>query len=174
MAFKHILVTLDGSEEAQAALNYAELVAAPGARIHLLNIAPRAATTPIQAPTGLSSAELMRDVNWPPLSSEDDTQTLHEREEYLRGCGGWLIDKGFEVTSEVKFGNVVESILTTSSDGFEVIVMTTHGRTGLARLALGSVAESVVRQALCPVLLVPARALKAEEVGVSRSRASMF
>jgi len=40
-------------------------------------------------------------------------------------------------------------------DGYDLIVMGTHGRSGLAHLALGSVAERVVRHAHCPVLTVP-------------------
>lgn len=160
MPFKEILVTLDGSDTAEAALGYAERIAAPGAHIHILNVAPHAATTPLDAPSELHSTQLMRDVNWPPLSYSDENQTLYERENYVRGCGSWLIEKGFEVSSQVKFGDVVDSIVETSGANFEVIVMTTHGRTGLARLAVGSVAEAVLRRATCPVLLIPARALK--------------
>ena len=40
------------------------------------------------------------------------------------------------------------------SDGVDLIVMGTHGRTGLSRLLMGSVAEAVVRRAKCPVLTV--------------------
>jgi universal stress protein A len=40
-------------------------------------------------------------------------------------------------------------------DAFDIIVMGTHGRSGFAHLALGSVAERVVRHAPCPVLTVP-------------------
>ena len=160
MAFKQILVTLDGSDEAEAALNYAERIAEPGAHIHLLNVAPRAAMSPIRAPSDIHSVELMRDVNWPPLSIEEDVQTVHEREQYLHGCGGWLIDKGFEVTSEIEFGPVIEAIVEVARKNFDVIVMTTHGRAGLARLTIGSVAEGVLHKASCPVLLIPNRALK--------------
>jgi nucleotide-binding universal stress UspA family protein len=39
-------------------------------------------------------------------------------------------------------------------NGFDVIIMGTHGRTGLAHLLMGSVAESVIRTAPCPVLTV--------------------
>jgi nucleotide-binding universal stress UspA family protein len=39
----------------------------------------------------------------------------------------------------------------------ELIIMATHGRTGLSHLFLGSVAEKVVRTAVCPVLTIPAR-----------------
>ncbi len=160
MGFKQILVTLDGSEAAEAALNYAEKIAAPGAHIHLLNVAPHATTVPVQAPSELHSAELMRDVNWPPLSSADEAQTLYEREDYLKGLGNWLTDKGFDVTAKVEFGNVIDTIVETGCKGFDVIVMTTHGRTGLVRLALGSVAEGVLHKASCPVLLIAARALR--------------
>jgi len=41
--------------------------------------------------------------------------------------------------------------------GFDLIVMASHGRSGIARLVLGSVAERVVRQAPCAVLTVPAK-----------------
>ncbi len=42
-------------------------------------------------------------------------------------------------------------------ESFDLIVLGTHGRTGVARLALGSVAEKVVRHSHCPVLTVPIR-----------------
>jgi nucleotide-binding universal stress UspA family protein len=44
---------------------------------------------------------------------------------------------------------------TAAREKFDLIVMGTHGRSGLAHLALGSVAERVVRHAPCPVLTVP-------------------
>jgi nucleotide-binding universal stress UspA family protein len=43
-------------------------------------------------------------------------------------------------------------------EGVDMIVMPTHGRTGLVRLLMGSVAEEVVRKAKCPVLTVKAAA----------------
>ena len=45
-------------------------------------------------------------------------------------------------------------------EGAEMIVMPTHGRTGLLRMLMGSVAEEVVRKAKCPVLTVKAAAAK--------------
>jgi nucleotide-binding universal stress UspA family protein len=53
--------------------------------------------------------------------------------------------------------------------GFDLIVMGTHGRTGFSRLLVGSVAERVVRTALCPVLTV--RLLDRSRAGVRMSRA---
>ena len=50
-------------------------------------------------------------------------------------------------------------------EGVEMIVMPTHGRTGLLRVLMGSVAEEVVRKAKCPVLTVKAEAPKPEKAG---------
>ncbi len=53
----------------------------------------------------------------------------------------------------VELGEPAESILRTQKNlGMDVIVMATHGRKGLRRFVLGSVAERVVREARCPVL----------------------
>jgi nucleotide-binding universal stress UspA family protein len=52
-------------------------------------------------------------------------------------------------------GNAAPEILRVAEESHcDVIVLGTHGRTGLARLLLGSVAEQVVRRASCPVLMV--------------------
>lgn len=49
-------------------------------------------------------------------------------------------------------------------EGVDMIVMPTHGRTGLTRLLMGSVAEEVVRKATCPVLTIKAAAKRPAEV----------
>jgi nucleotide-binding universal stress UspA family protein len=55
-------------------------------------------------------------------------------------------------------GNPAGAILhVAEKDGVDLIVMSTHGRTGLMRMLMGSVAEEVVRKAKCPVLTVKAR-----------------
>jgi nucleotide-binding universal stress UspA family protein len=63
-----------------------------------------------------------------------------------------------EVRQVIEFGtphkNIVEMAATENVD---LIVMSTHGRTGLDHLILGSVAEKVVARAPCPVLIVPPR-----------------
>jgi len=56
----------------------------------------------------------------------------------------------------VQVGSPVGVLLDTAADlGDGLLVMPTHGRTGLARLTFGSVAESVLRRAPCPVLAIP-------------------
>jgi nucleotide-binding universal stress UspA family protein len=62
---------------------------------------------------------------------------------------------GPATTSEVVHGMPLEAILSCQTAGdFDLVVMGTHGRTGLSHLLLGSVAEGVVRRAKCPVLTV--------------------
>ncbi len=66
-----------------------------------------------------------------------------------------LRDSSVDIRAVVEYGSPVQEILSFShSGGFDMLVMGTHGRTGLRHLLMGSVAEAVVRRALCPVLTV--------------------
>jgi len=61
-----------------------------------------------------------------------------------------------EVRQEVEFGAPSKNIVDiAASEGVDLIVMSTHSRTGIDRFILGSVAEHVVARAPCPVLVVP-------------------
>jgi nucleotide-binding universal stress UspA family protein len=63
--------------------------------------------------------------------------------------------RGIEVQAELDDGPVVETILTVAErEAADLIVVGTRGTTGFERLLLGSTAESVVRQAVCPVLTI--------------------
>ncbi|MBI2985797.1 MAG: universal stress protein [Deltaproteobacteria bacterium] len=60
-----------------------------------------------------------------------------------------------EVREKVEIGSPAAKILAEAeSEGSDLIVMSTHGRTGLAHMLLGSVTEEVVRNAVCPVFSV--------------------
>jgi nucleotide-binding universal stress UspA family protein len=62
---------------------------------------------------------------------------------------------GIAVTTEVLSGHPASAIVDTAREKkYDLIVMGTHGRTGLAHLFMGSVAEKVTRLAPCPVLTV--------------------
>jgi nucleotide-binding universal stress UspA family protein len=66
---------------------------------------------------------------------------------------------GLDAVTALVFGRPAREIVAYASrHGIDVIVMGTHGRTGVSRALLGSVAEGVVRHAGCPVLTVPAAA----------------
>ena len=59
------------------------------------------------------------------------------------------------ITTEVRTGRVAESVTTAvTAYGGDLVVMSTHGRTGLSHLMYGSVAEEVIRTIECPVLVL--------------------
>ena len=84
------------------------------------------------------------------------------------------LGRGLDVVSSVVHGRPAREIVAYAArHGIGMIVMGTHGRTGVSRALLGSVAESVVRRAGCPVLTVPApigsAALEPKPRGVGES-----
>ncbi|MCI0682257.1 MAG: universal stress protein [Gemmataceae bacterium] len=82
-----------------------------------------------------------------------------EQPEAIRAALDKLIGERADVAIEpcVKSGDPTAEILTTAQETHsDMIVMGTHGRTGLGRLLMGSVAEQVLRKAPCPVLTVKA------------------
>jgi glycine betaine transporter len=84
-------------------------------------------------------------------------QTEHARIELGRRM---LADSGSRIatTGDIVFGASAAMISAYAADhAFDMIVMGTHGRSGIAHLLMGSVAESVIRTARCPVLTVKSR-----------------
>jgi nucleotide-binding universal stress UspA family protein len=68
----------------------------------------------------------------------------------------WL--EGIRCETELRTGFAVDEICAQSSrDDVDILVTSTHGRTGFKHALIGSVAEQVVRYAACPVLTVPSR-----------------
>jgi len=90
---------------------------------------------------------------------EIERALVDHREQHYASLEGFLppeLDR-YPVELRVVVGNPFERIVETAiHDDVGLIIMGTHGRTGLSRLAAGSVAERVVRMAPCPVLTVKA------------------
>lgn len=84
-----------------------------------------------------------------------------------------LRDAGFEVSLEVRFGTPADEIIDRIADGeFDLVAMATHGRSGVPRMLLGSVAERVLRSSPIPVLMTrPAGVPFAESLPLPVSRA---
>jgi len=141
--YKKILVPLDGSELAKKALDHAEKLAETSdAEIILLQVV--ALFKPIYA-----SPELMT-----PIVVDEKQKEVAER--YLTKLGEELKKKGFHVTAKVKTGMQVaaEIIDFAKESGVDLIVMCTHGHSGITRWVLGSVAHKVLTRAETPILLV--------------------
>lgn len=77
------------------------------------------------------------------------TSALSATEYILKKCK----DEGVEVTELIENGIPAQVILKKSSD-YDVIVMGTAGKKGMTKLIVGSVAESVIRSSMCPVIVV--------------------
>ncbi len=81
--------------------------------------------------------------------------TLEEMKEYLAKIEKRLKDAGLTVRSEVRRGNPTEQIIEYAGENpFNLIVMSTHGRSGLGRWVFGSVADKVLHGASSPVFLI--------------------
>ncbi|CAG0958117.1 MAG: universal stress protein [Anaerolinea sp.] len=163
MRYGKVLVTLDGSQFAEAALQHALRIAEAGARIHLLSVVTEDPVSEVAAlASSLAQPLAMFEGKFTPAAQAAHREMVQAREKYLTQISEWLHDQGYAVSVEVRPGNAVDQIIEVAREGFEVIVMASHGRTGLSRLALGSVAEGVLHKASCPVLIIPIRSAQAE------------
>lgn len=140
MKVHKVLVPLDGSPIAEAALPVAvELVKDnPGATVTLLRAA-EASTLPGGDPV------------------TPQVIAVREAEDYLEAVARRMSRDGVTVKTSVWYGPPASSIVEAAEVGkADLIVMNSHGRTGLGRLVLGSVAESVLRGTRKPILLLRA------------------
>lgn len=84
-----------------------------------------------------------------------DTDRAQAAEKYLAGMATAARERGIATETRLERGDPASTLLDVAQElGTALIVMTTHGRTGLARFALGSVADRLVRGAVAPVLLL--------------------
>jgi nucleotide-binding universal stress UspA family protein len=152
MPFRKILVTLDGSRMAEAALRFANKVAAHDAHITLLSITEED-WMPSMALAGVTG--FVTPLSTAVSSTQEPMAVMHTRH-YLEQTALRIARDGLTVACDVRLGNVVDTIVETAKQGeFDLIVMSTHGRTGVGKMLLGSVVSEVLPIAPCPVLTVP-------------------
>lgn len=146
-----LLVATDFSAGSRnAARVAARLAPSLGATIVLMHVT--------DLPPGLTETTMIRPM--PNLPSVQAGQFVREATQAeLERLADELRASGLAVATRVELGDPVESILRVAKETAPyLIVVGTHGRTGLAHLLMGSVAEKVMRLALQPVLTVPYRA----------------
>lgn len=166
MGFTHVLVPTDLSDPANHALHHAiEEATLHRARMTVLHVLTGHTGTEVyyvtEGPAGGASQEAVDPSGGGPLhsfSSPRPTVVRHDPDEVVRTQLQDLIRaSGFAGTWEVQVatGHPADAIVRVAEEaGADLIVMGTHGRTGLQHVLLGSVAEKVVRLAPCPVLTV--------------------
>lgn len=141
--YQKILIPLDGSKLAEGSLRYGVAIAyAPDAELILLSVIP-----PLLRDIGATKYEDMaREV-----AEERMTAYLHKTQNRIR-------IPSLQVKVETAYGPVAKTILAyAEEEEIDLIIITTHGHSGVSRWLLGSVAEKLVRQAACPVMVCPAR-----------------
>jgi len=141
MIVQHALVPIDFSPYAEQALDYAIALAQKlQARVILLHV--------IQPPL-VVGADMGA---WPSPAFVDELEAAITRD--MEGYLARVTAAGLEGEIAVVHGVPFQEILDTAKKRqVALIIMGTHGRTGLTHILLGSVAEKVVRLAPCPVLI---------------------
>ena len=140
--FKDIMLPVDGSRFSELALPLAvRLAQQTDARLHIVRVHVPSVPT-AEAVVSENYDELVRD--W-----ERDALSL---------ALGRAVDAGVNATSELLEGPVVAGLQRyIEAAGIDLVVMTTHGRSGIRRAVMGSVAEQCVRKTEIPILLIHPR-----------------
>ena len=144
--YAHILVPLDGSSLAEEALPHAEALARVfHSRITLMScVEPYVISLPM-VPTPVPAYDIEMDLD----------ALTKDRAEYLNTIREELVKKGLSVDIEAHRGRAADEILRFADEkSVDLIVMTTHGRSGIGRFIYGSAAERVLHAAKTPVLLI--------------------
>jgi len=153
-AVNRVLVPIDFSPSARAALEYATFLAGKfGAELHVLHV--------WEPPgyVGPDTLALLPVAAGQPGWDQTRTEVRREVEHFLTKSA----TRPPHLDVRVEAGEPSDTILQIAKEGgADLIVMGTHGRTGLSRLLIGSVAEAVLRRSTCPVLTlrVPSKAFR--------------
>lgn len=154
--FERIFVPLDGSRFGSSALKYATAVAQCfGAQVVLVQaVKPAIPSMALATPEGMVS----------PYTAgiavqgarEQDRRNVAKARRYLRRKARELRNTGMACSFSIPIGEPAQSILKVCHKGrADLIIMSTHGKAGLKRVILGSVADEVSRKSRVAVLLVP-------------------
>ena len=141
--YQALMVPLDGSEFGRHAIPWALAIAEPaGARVDLVHV--------LTPPYDLGGPEGDKLV----LAEAIDSQRAGTEQRLQDLADRLHLGTGIQFSSAVVEGNTADALLRYADESaIDLIVMTTHGRSGLARAVLGSVSDQVVRRSRCPVLL---------------------
>jgi nucleotide-binding universal stress UspA family protein len=144
VCFRRVLVPLDGStlseQVLEAALALGSLTQAEYTLLHVY---------------GLTSDPALDPMNYPLVAGAEPAleRMRADTEAYLAKVAERLTGRGFRVQTQVAQGRHAASAILDGAQGVDLIALETHGRRGLPRLLLGSVADKVIRGASIPVLV---------------------
>ena len=150
--YERILLPLDGSKLAEAALPYIEELVSrvtPGLKVEI---------TLFQVISSVTHDVVAGTYSFPvPYREEEMEQIKKKAMDYLDKAGEGLRSKGAIVKIKVGVGSAAEEIIKAADEiNADWIAMSTHGRSGLSRWAFGSVTDKVLRGGNKPMLMVRA------------------
>jgi len=149
MGIRRIMIPIDYSVNSKAALAYgAELALGFGASLDIVHVWDR--------PTYLTDAVMVQRPGeaHKPIGELIRENAQHDMNEFLSQLS---LPAGLSTSSRLIAGEPASALLTELKKGeHDLVVLSTHGRTGFAHLLLGSIAEKLVRSSPVPVLTVPA------------------
>ena len=143
--YKKILVPLDGSELSESVIS------------HVINIAtgckvPEVVLLRVREPLDNRVVAALE----PETAKELNQAFNYEFANYLKGIAATLKKKKVTAKVEVLAGDPAKEILKYSkNNNIDLIIMSTHGRSGVSRIVFGSVANKIIRQTEVPILLEP-------------------
>lgn len=139
---ERVLVPTDGSPLAERALRYA-VAEFPEAAVTTLHV-----IDPFESVVAAEAGGLPDAAGWYEAAQEG-ARAIHERAAEIAD------EAGVELTTATEVGAPARTIVEyAASNDVDHVVLGSHGRTGVSRVLLGSVAETVVRRAGCPVTVV--------------------
>jgi nucleotide-binding universal stress UspA family protein len=157
-----ILWPTDGGEPSYKALEAAIAIAEKfNARIYALRV-----VAPVPPLVGPGYVQMVG-AGYEPMAIKGYDVPLYQQE-LLKSAENDLsqvvakkVPKEIEITREVKIGTPAEVIIEFAQEkDIDIIIMATHGRTGISRFMIGSVAEKTIRQSTIPLLVIPAASAK--------------
>jgi nucleotide-binding universal stress UspA family protein len=143
--YRRIMVPLDGSKLAECVLPHAETIARLSeATVELVQV-----VEPVELPTRGGLALSIDDLKQINSHSRDDAKS------YLDEIVDRFRSSGIKARSKVLIGKAADGLIDhINKNNFDLIIMATHGRSGISRWIWGSVAERILHSSSIPVLII--------------------
>ena len=146
--YQHILVPMDGSKLAESVLPHVEAI---GGGCNVVRVTLARVMTPFHLHDFAEEKLPFKERRQLEDKVKDDAR------EYLDQIAAQLRDKGIAAETKVLTGDTVKELNSyANNNGVDLIVISTHGRSDIAQIVWGSIAESLLRASCMPVLMVRA------------------
>ncbi len=155
--YRKILVPLDGSKMAECVIPHVMTVAngSEGTEVVLFRVC--------EPPVILADYPVSLKADWELHIKEETEHAQEQCSLYLGNAETKLREAGFKTSTQSGLGKPAEEIVNYAThNGVDLIIMATHGRSGVSRWAFGSIADKVLRSSPVPVMVVRPEECKQE------------